>query len=132
MAVHEPLSYDEIHAVSYGFAESQPRAIALEVQPEGWPAPVRVLSSHPLAPTTAERSRLRDAQLSFAADWASQQEGAFLVVGDLNASPWSWPFRRLISEGSLENSQIGFGLQPSFPADSTVNLQKDVYIAACA
>ncbi|HSJ84272.1 MAG TPA: endonuclease/exonuclease/phosphatase family protein [Acidimicrobiia bacterium] len=112
------LAREELEAVSYGFAEGAARAIALEFQPEGWTVPVRILSSHPLAPTTADRADLRDAQLAFAADWAAEQEGAFLVVGDLNASPWSWPFRRLVAEGSVRNSQIGFGLQASFPADS--------------
>jgi endonuclease/exonuclease/phosphatase (EEP) superfamily protein YafD len=112
------LARQEVEAVSYGFAEGAARAIALEYQPDGWPVPVSILSSHPLAPTTAERADLRDAQLGFAADWAAEQEGAFLVVGDLNASPWSWPFRRLVAEGSLRNSQIGFGLQASFPADA--------------
>ncbi|HSK07270.1 MAG TPA: endonuclease/exonuclease/phosphatase family protein [Acidimicrobiia bacterium] len=112
------LTRDPVEAVSYGFAERAARAIALTYQPEGWPVPVQILSSHPLAPTTAERAGLRDAQLAFAADWASEQEGAFLVVGDLNASPWSWPFRRLVGEGTLRNSQLGFGLQASFPADT--------------
>jgi endonuclease/exonuclease/phosphatase (EEP) superfamily protein YafD len=111
---------DAVEAVSYGFAEGQPRAIALEYQPEGWPAPVNVLSTHPLAPTTSERAKLRDAQLAFAGEWAGEQQGAFVVVGDLNASPWSWPFRRLASTGGLRNSQIGYGLQPSFPAHSNV------------
>lgn len=111
----------EVEAISYGFAEGQPRAISLEYQPDGWPVPLKVLSTHPLAPTTAERASLRDAQLEFAANWAEDQEGAFLVVGDLNASPWSWPFRQMTSSGTLRNSQIGFGLQPSFPS-ATVGL----------
>jgi len=114
---------EDVDAVSFGFAEGQPRAISLAYQPENWPVPVKVLSSHPLAPTTAQRAALRDAQLAFAAEWASEQQGAFFVVGDLNASPWSWPFRRLVSDGDLRNSQIGFGLQPSFPATSNVLLR---------
>jgi endonuclease/exonuclease/phosphatase (EEP) superfamily protein YafD len=112
------LARGEVEAVSFGFAEGQPRAIALDYQPDGWPVPLKVLSSHPLAPTTAEGANLRDAQLEFAANWANDQEGAFFVVGDLNASPWSWPFRRLVSAGGLRNSQIGFGLQPTFPSTS--------------
>lgn len=114
---------DEVGAVSFGFHEGAARAIALDYQPEGWPVPVHILSTHPLAPTTAERAGLRDAQLQFAADWAGEQEGAYLVVGDLNASPWSAPFGRLVSAGGLRNSQIGFGLQPSFPANSTFLLR---------
>ncbi len=112
------LAREPVDAISYGFAETQPRAISVTYQPIGWTIPVQVLSTHPLAPTTAERAALRDAQLQFAADWAAEQEGAFLVVGDLNASPWSWAFSRLTSGGHLRNSQIGFGLQPTFPATS--------------
>jgi endonuclease/exonuclease/phosphatase (EEP) superfamily protein YafD len=117
------LAREEIEAVSYGFAEGDGRAIALEYQPEGWPVPVRILSSHPLAPTSAERAGLHDAQLGFAARWAGEQDGAYLVVGDLNASPWSSPFRGLVSDGGLRNSQIGFGLQPSFSANSALILR---------
>lgn len=117
------LTREEVEAASYGFAEGDGRAIALEYQPEGWPAPVRILSSHPLAPTSDERAGLRDAQLAFAASWASEQEGAFLVVGDLNASPWSAPFRGLVSDGLLRNSQIGFGLQPSFSTSTILPLR---------
>ena len=117
------LAQDSVEAVSYGFAEGAARAIALEYQPDGWPVPVKILSSHPLAPSTAERARLRDAQLAFAAEWAAEQEGAFLVVGDLNASPWSWTFGRLTDDGNLRNSQIGFGLQPSFSANSVLPLR---------
>lgn len=112
------LARDEVEAVSHGFAEAQPRAVAINYQPDGWPVPVQVLSSHTLAPTTEERAGLRDAQLAFAAGWAAEQSGAYFVVGDLNATPWSWPFRHLLAEGRLRNSQIGFGLQPSFSATS--------------
>jgi endonuclease/exonuclease/phosphatase (EEP) superfamily protein YafD len=114
------LARDPVDAVSYGFAESQPRAIAVGYRPEGWSETIQVLSTHPLAPTTAERAALRDAQLAFAADWAREQEGAFAVVGDLNASPWSWTFSRFTAGGVLRNSQIGFGLQPTFPATSNL------------
>ncbi|MCI0678648.1 MAG: endonuclease/exonuclease/phosphatase family protein, partial [Actinobacteria bacterium] len=110
----------DVEAVSYGFSTTQPRAVAVTFRPEGWSDPIRVLSTHPLAPTDAERAGLRDAQLDFATRWASDQEGAFVVVGDLNATPWSWPFRRLVGETTLRNSQIGFGLQASFPVDANL------------
>ncbi|MGH8915024.1 MAG: endonuclease/exonuclease/phosphatase family protein [Acidimicrobiia bacterium] len=113
----------DVEAISYGFAEGQARAISLEFQPDGWPVPLHVLSTHPLAPTTGERADLRDAQLEFAATWAAEQDGAYFVVGDLNASPWSWPFRDLVARGRLRNSQIGFGLQPTFPVGSNVLLR---------
>lgn len=105
----------EVEAVSHGFAAAQPRAVELTYRPQGWPDPIQVLSTHPLAPTSAERAALRDAQIRFAAEWAAGREGAVVVVGDLNATPWSWPFG-LLTRAGLRNSQHGFGLQASFSA----------------
>lgn len=114
---------EEIRAVSYGFAQSQPRAVELSYRPTGWPEGIEVLSTHPLAPTSEERAALRDAQLEFAAEWADGRGGPIVVVGDFNATPWSWPFRNLVDTAGLENSQTGFGLHPSFPAGSNVLLR---------
>ncbi len=110
---------DEVEPIPYGFATTEPRAVEITFRPEGWPQTVSVLSSHPLAPTDGHRARTRDQQILFAAEWASRQEGAFIVTGDLNATPWSWPFRRLEGSTGLRNSQIGFGLHASFPIDSS-------------
>lgn len=104
--------------LTFGFSETDPRAVEITTTVAGWDSPVTILASHPLAPTDAERASLRDAQLAFAADWASNQSGPYMVVGDLNATPWSWPFRNLLEQGGLRNSQIGFGVQPTFVATS--------------
>ncbi|MCH7582752.1 MAG: endonuclease/exonuclease/phosphatase family protein [Acidobacteria bacterium] len=109
---------EEVEAISYGFAEGQPRAVSIMYRPTGWPEEINVLSTHALAPTEENRAQLRDAQLGFAATWAADQEGGFMVVGDFNATPWSWPFRNLMATAPLRNSQLGFGLQPSFPTSS--------------
>lgn len=111
---------EDITAVSHGFAAAAPRAVSVEFTPPGWLRRVSVLATHPLAPTDQERADLRDAQLGFAGEWADSQLGAYFVVGDFNATPWSWPFRRLMSTADLRNSQIGFGLQPSY--STTTNL----------
>ncbi|MGD2103104.1 MAG: endonuclease/exonuclease/phosphatase family protein [Acidimicrobiia bacterium] len=112
-----------ISAVSHGFATTSPRAVSLTYEPPGWDTRLSVLGTHPLAPTDAERADLRDAQIEFAGEWADRQSGAYLVVGDLNATPWSYPFRRLMSSADLQNSQSGFGLQPSFPTSSNLLLR---------
>lgn len=96
---------------SFGFTTGGARAV--EVSHDG----IAVLGIHPLAPTTARRSALRNAQMEFAADWSREQEGPHLVVGDFNATPWSYPFRQLLSETDMINSQSGFGIEPTFPAD---------------
>jgi len=112
-----------VTAVSHGFAAAAARAVDLDYVPHGWETPLSVLGTHPLAPTDQERADLRDAQIGFAGKWASEQTGAYIVVGDFNATLWSWPFRRLMSSADLENSQIGFGLQPTFPTTSNLLLR---------
>lgn len=104
--------------VSFGFTETDPRAVEVTYRPDGWATELKLLSTHALAPTSSDRAALRDAQLEFAANWASRQEPLYVVAGDFNATPWSWGFRNLLSVGELRNSQIGFGVQPTFAATS--------------
>lgn len=112
-----------VEAVSYGFEAGSPRAVEVSFTPEGWSQPLSVLGTHPLAPTDEERAALRDAQLGFAGQWAADRTGAYLIAGDFNSTPWSWPFRRLLDLGELRNSQVGFGLQPSFSSQSNLLLR---------
>ncbi len=114
---------EDVEVVSHGFSTSSPRAVSVSFVPEGWPTPVTVLGSHPLAPTNEERADLRDAQIGFISEWVNDQNGPHVVAGDLNATPWSWPYRLLLAETELESSQRGFGLQPTFPADSNLFLR---------
>ena len=113
----------DVEAVSYGFASTSPRAVEITFTPDGWPEPVSALGVHPLAPTDEERADLRDAQLGFAGQWASSEGGPFVIAGDFNSTPWSWPFRRLLSSADLRNSQVGFGLQPSFSSETNLLLR---------
>ncbi len=76
---------------------------------------VKVLAIHPFSPTSEERAETRDEHLDQAALWARARTGPVVVVGDLNASPWSAAFRRLTRDGDLDNSLDGHGFQPSWP-----------------
>jgi endonuclease/exonuclease/phosphatase (EEP) superfamily protein YafD len=120
----EPLDFGTLALVpreaefrTFGFANSAPRAVEVVLETGG--AAVRILGSHPLSPSTEERARLRDAQLGFARDWSAESGGRRIVAGDLNATPWSYPFRRLMAHGGLHNSQRGYGLELSFPSESS-------------
>lgn len=77
---------------------------------------VVVLGLHPPSPTTSDRAAARDRMLDTAAEWAATRRGEIIVVGDLNASPWSHAFRNLRIEGRLVDSLRGRGLQPTWPA----------------
>lgn len=111
------LSREGDTVISHGMTVNAPRAV--EVVHDG----VAMLGIHPLAPATARTSSLRNAQLGFAANWSNRQEQPHLVVGDFNATPWSYPFRRILTDTDLVNSQRGFGIQASFPADQFVGLR---------
>lgn len=127
----EPLDYGTLALVpetaefrTFGFATTAPRAVEVVMGIDG--ATVRLLGSHPLSPSTEERATLRDAQLGFARDWSSESGGRRIVAGDLNATPWSWPFRRLVFDGGLHNSQRGYGLELTFPTGSSPLVQVSI------
>jgi endonuclease/exonuclease/phosphatase (EEP) superfamily protein YafD len=109
---------EDVTAVSHGFATANPRAVEISFVPDEWDSKILLLGTHPVAPTDQERAGLRDAQLEFAGNWASRQNGFFVVAGDFNATPWSSPFRHLLDAADLRNSQSGFGLQPTFSAQA--------------
>ncbi len=97
-------------------------AIALELSVQNmWgaefdPLTVPVLSIHTLPPVSGRYAAARDAQLKAAGDWASASGKYAVVIGDLNATPWSKPFVALLEDGKLNNSAKGFGRQTTWPA----------------
>jgi len=92
---------------------SAPTAAAVEVEIGGLAA--TVIGAHPPSPTSGARSQLRDRVLDEVGRWVAGRPGPVLVVGDLNATPWSSGYRRLKDPGRLVDSLRGRGLQPSWP-----------------
>lgn len=80
------------------------------------PRPVSVLSLHTLPPVSRSYAQARDLQMQAAADWARKQGKDAVIIGDLNATPWSKPFTAMIGRGDLINSQAGFGIHTTWPA----------------
>lgn len=77
---------------------------------------VHVLGTHVVSPLTPERAGRRDAMLEWVPGWVAAVDGPAVVVGDLNATPWSPTFRGVLDRAGLVDSQRGHGLQPSYPA----------------
>jgi endonuclease/exonuclease/phosphatase (EEP) superfamily protein YafD len=76
-----------------------------------------VLATHPMPPVGAARTASRDAQLeAVAARVRTRGPQPVVVLGDLNATPWSHAFGRLCDLGELRDSARGFGWQPTWPA----------------
>jgi endonuclease/exonuclease/phosphatase (EEP) superfamily protein YafD len=77
---------------------------------------VRFLALHTISPLTPSRKASRDTALRGAGVWAARHDGSKVVLGDLNATPWSRAVDRLEAAGGLRNSADGFGIQSTWPA----------------
>lgn len=89
--------------------------VRMETSLDGRPIVVYVV--HPRPATSQDGSEARDELLADVAKRVTREVDPVVVIGDLNATPWSHAFRGLMSEGDLVNSLIGFGLQPTWPGD---------------
>jgi endonuclease/exonuclease/phosphatase (EEP) superfamily protein YafD len=99
--------------IELGFGDPS-QAVAVSVDLEG--TRLEVLSLHPPSPTSGARAQTRDRLLSDAAVWINGRSDPVLVVGDLNATPWSHAYRSLQLRAGLTDTLQRFGLQPSWPA----------------
>lgn len=96
--------------VSVGFG-GEAAAITVDLGGER----VDILGIHPPSPTDRARSARRDVMLADAAAWVRSRPGEVIVLGDLNATPWSHAFRRLRLGADLVDTLRASGLQPSWP-----------------
>ncbi|MGE0487929.1 MAG: endonuclease/exonuclease/phosphatase family protein [Vulcanimicrobiota bacterium] len=73
----------------------------------------RLLATHPPPPINSTYQQMGDRHLTALAEWV---EGTPLILaGDLNATSWSPPLRRLEQAG-LVNSRRGFGVLTTWPS----------------
>lgn len=75
-----------------------------------------VLGTHLSWPIGARASRIRNSQLAALAQFASAHPGRLVILGDLNVTPFSPHFQRLLHDGGLERCVPGAGLTPTWPA----------------
>lgn len=95
-------------------------------------ATLRAILTHPLPPMSGAALDNQRAQLDAVADRARTTALPTLIMGDLNATPWSRPFARLLQRSGLCDSRAGFGVQASFPAASQVlRIPIDHLLASC-
>ena len=78
---------------------------------------ISIIATHPLPPINADYSRHRNHQLAALPDLVKMQQHPVLLMGDLNTSPWSSCFTRLLRDSGLKNSMESFGFQPTWPAN---------------
>lgn len=81
-----------------------------------------VIAAHPLPPIGGEQSRTRNRQLAALPGLMTEGSAPVLLLGDLNVSPWSSHFRRLLGDSGLRDSSAGRGLYPTWPVHMPVFL----------
>lgn len=77
---------------------------------------IALVLAHTVPPAGGGHVMLRNRQLDQLAgvrDEFSQEE--FVLMGDLNTSPWSLAYQRLIEGTGLRNAARGFGYRPTWP-----------------
>ena len=78
--------------------------------------PVNLFVMHSTRPSSgAPYYRNQIEQFKQIGQIAFKSQLPFLMVGDLNVSPWNYSFGLLLHKSHLKNSMDGFGFQPSFP-----------------
>ncbi len=76
---------------------------------------LRVLVTHPPPPIGAWNAFSRDSQLQAVGTYFQAHPGPAILLGDLNASMWSAPYREMAAAAGLRNARISFGILPTWP-----------------
>ncbi|MGB1252142.1 MAG: endonuclease/exonuclease/phosphatase family protein [Candidatus Promineifilaceae bacterium] len=76
--------------------------------------PVAILASHPSPPLFRYGTDLRTMRFQAIEKFMSATAVPTIVLGDLNATPWSHDMRSLVNNTRLHDSALGHGLQPTW------------------
>ena len=72
--------------------------------------PVTIVGIHPLPPMTGEWAASRDSEIALMGQVANAATQPFILLGDLNASPWSQSMRGLLASTDLRYAMQGYGV----------------------
>ena len=75
-----------------------------------------ILGAHALPPIRPRGVRWRNEQFADTAAFVRELHTPVLLLGDLNATPWSHAFSKLLDDAGLRDSAAGRGYQPTWPA----------------
>lgn len=72
--------------------------------------PVTIVGIHPLPPMTGAWAASRNSEIALMGQVANEATQPFILLGDLNASPWSQPMRSLLASTDLRYAMQGYGV----------------------
>ncbi len=73
---------------------------------------IALIMAHTVIPH--DKSGLRNPEMKTLATEARSATQPVILMGDLNCSPWSFYFSQLLRDGNLQDSEQGFGFQPTW------------------
>ncbi len=71
--------------------------------------PIILLGIHPLPPMRGEWAASRNSEIALMGEVANATAQPLILLGDLNASPWSTPMHRLLATTDLRYALQGYG-----------------------
>jgi endonuclease/exonuclease/phosphatase (EEP) superfamily protein YafD len=110
IAVFSRLPLKESHIEYFGI-KKRPRVATKCKMGDNY---VNLLVVHPFAPL--KEFKQRNLELTELGAEVKHLNAPIVLAGDINCSPWSYYFSKLLHESGLEDSEQGFGAQPSWPA----------------
>jgi len=78
---------------------------------------VAVFGVHTLTPLVQRNCDFNNTLADRLTAYRSKLPKSVVLIGDMNATPWSHTFRRLLATNEFVDSERGFGLQCSWPYD---------------
>ena len=75
-----------------------------------------LIGTHAVPPVNSEYAAWRNSHLAALPEVVSAASDPVMLLGDLNVSPWSFHFRRLIRVSGLRNASRGRGIHATWPA----------------
>ena len=76
----------------------------------------RFIATHPYPPFNGRATEALLVHLAGVAEVVESSPVPCIVAGDLNATPWSRPFRELLARSGLVDTAVGHGVQPTWHA----------------
>jgi endonuclease/exonuclease/phosphatase (EEP) superfamily protein YafD len=81
-----------------------------------------LVATHPLPPLKPDYFQYRNQQMVDMANYVKAQPHPTIVMGDLNMSMWSPYYQKFVHDTKFKNTRQGFGIKPSWPANSPLLL----------
>ena len=82
--------------------------------------PVTLFGAHPLPPLGSRWAERRNDELIAVERLIQQSAKPVVLLGDFNASPWSYPLKQLVETTGLRFANLGLGIRPTWSYQSVL------------